>query len=224
MEPSRSFSLEHVSPEKKGCLEFEFLGGWAGTDFPLLKGLQTSVFAWGGREGGQYSRLVGAVLAMLALFAVVALSFVLYAESEATSMRNGRAARNGEADPNPQEAANQFLGVLICDTNDNSVALYGHGLGTTKYGQVPGQMYSPYAGSGLPAEDVSGAIGLSSIKLTRPFRYTLPIGVPSSYLAQIFSLSCLSSGFGYFLSNFFGPSSAKNLALGSSTKSALIII
>ena len=115
------------------------------------------------------------VLAMLALFAVVALSFVLYAESEATSMRNGRAARNGEADPNPQEAANQFLGVLIYDTNDNSVALYGHGLGTTKYGQVAGQMYSPHSGSGLPAEDVSGAIGLppGSLNRTGVVNYTL---------------------------------------------------
>ena len=115
------------------------------------------------------------VLAMLALFAVVALSFVLYAESEATSMRNGRAARNGEADPNPQEAANQFLGVLIYDTNDNTVAMYGHGLGTTKYGQVPGQMYSPHAGIGLPAEDVSGAIGLppGSLNRTGVVNYTV---------------------------------------------------
>ena len=105
------------------------------------------------------------VLAMLALFAVVALSFVLYAESEATSMRNGRAARNGEADPNPQEAANDFLGVLIFDQDpydiENTSALKGHGLSTAKYGWNTGAAnLSPYSGIGIPSEDVSAYLGV----------------------------------------------------------------
>ena len=116
------------------------------------------------------------VLAMLALFAVIALSFVLYAESEATSMRNGRAARNEEAPPNPQEAANDFLGQMSFGTFDKTSAVYGHDFATTKYGWMgPGQNYSPYSGSGLPAEDVSGAVGLppGSLNRTGVVNYTL---------------------------------------------------
>ena len=107
------------------------------------------------------------VLAMLALFAVVALSFVLYAESEATSMRNGRAARNAEADPDPQEVSNNFLGQITLGTNNTDSAVYGHDLATAKFGAIPGQMLSPYSGNGLVNEDVSSAVGLPAGTLNR---------------------------------------------------------
>ncbi len=87
------------------------------------------------------------VLGMLALFAVVGLSFVLYAESEATGARNNRAARNELADPDPVAVANQFLAQLIFDTDANS-SLWGHGLARSRFGQAGNQ--SPYTGTGFP--------------------------------------------------------------------------
>ena len=85
------------------------------------------------------------VLGMLALFAVVGLSFVLYAESEATGARNSRAARNELADPDPAVAGNQFLAQLIFDTDANS-PLWGHSLARSRFGVAGTQ--SPYTGTG----------------------------------------------------------------------------
>ncbi len=87
------------------------------------------------------------VLGMLALFAVVGLSFVLYAESEATGARNNRAARNELADPDPISVANQFLAQMIFDTDANS-PLWGHSLARSRFGPAGGQ--SPFTGTGFP--------------------------------------------------------------------------
>ena len=45
------------------------------------------------------------VLAMLVLFAVLGLSFVLYAESRASAARSNVIAENRETEPDPQAAA-----------------------------------------------------------------------------------------------------------------------
>ena len=90
------------------------------------------------------------VLGMLALFAVVGLSFVLYAESEATGARNNRAARNELADPDPAVVANGFLAQLIFDTGDPASAVHGHSFARSRFGPVGGQ--SPYIGTGIPGE------------------------------------------------------------------------
>jgi len=100
------------------------------------------------------------VLAMLALFAVIGLSFVLYAESEATSMRNAGAAVNQSADPDPQEASNDFLRQLIFDTDSDLSAVRGHSFAQTKYGWTSaGWSQSPYAGGPIPPEDLSAFAG-----------------------------------------------------------------
>src|SRR5947209_20079271 len=57
------------------------------------------------------------VMAMLALFATVALSFVFYAEAEATSSRFAAQANvPSKADVDPELLLSYFLGQLIYDT------------------------------------------------------------------------------------------------------------
>src|SRR5262245_28937745 len=80
------------------------------------------------------------VLALLALFAVIGISFVFYADGEATL---ARIHREGQArpDPAPPEAtvvANTFLGTLVFDVGDTGTdlhnALRGHSLLRAMYG------------------------------------------------------------------------------------------
>lgn len=82
------------------------------------------------------------VLALLGLFAVVGLGFVLYASNEADISRAHRekeARGGGEIpSPDPSTAVNQFLSALVYDAGDSGDALYntvrGHGLLRAMYG------------------------------------------------------------------------------------------
>jgi hypothetical protein len=78
------------------------------------------------------------VLALLTLFAIVGVAFVLYAQAEATSARVAREAETAQlADVPPEELLAVFLGQLLYDVHDaagyNS-AVRGHSLGRDMYG------------------------------------------------------------------------------------------
>ncbi len=107
------------------------------------------------------------VLAMLALFAVIGLSFVLYAESQANMAdSNKRSYNEGQTweqflEVNPEQAAELYLGNLIYGVgdynNDLMNPLRGHSLGQGKYGDwrlgAQGQpSLFPFAGQAVPAE------------------------------------------------------------------------
>src|SRR6185437_14313914 len=78
------------------------------------------------------------VLSLLTLFAIVGITFVLYADAEATSARVAREAETQQrADVNPQQALAFFLSQLIYDVSDTTgtgSGLRGHGLARTMYG------------------------------------------------------------------------------------------
>ncbi|MFO0936637.1 MAG: hypothetical protein U0798_09015 [Gemmataceae bacterium] len=78
------------------------------------------------------------VLAMLALFAVIGLSFVFYAESRATSARIYREAQLPSDTPNATQAAMQAFGQAIYDTTDGPNGAFsgvrGHSLARAMYG------------------------------------------------------------------------------------------
>jgi hypothetical protein len=90
------------------------------------------------------------VLSLLTLFALVGVTFVLYADAEATAARVAREAQTMQAaDVNPQEALAYFLGQLIYDVPDTvsgvGSGLRGHSLARTMYGYnyIPGPNFSP---------------------------------------------------------------------------------
>jgi hypothetical protein len=99
------------------------------------------------------------VLAMLTLFAIVGISFVLYAQSEATSARVARDTETAQrADMDPEQCLALFLSQLIYDVNDDmsgvGSALRGHSFARTMYGysypilDTPGINVVPYNGVG----------------------------------------------------------------------------
>src|SRR5262245_45002997 len=102
------------------------------------------------------------VLALISLFAVIGLSFALYAEAEATAARIKREAVD-DFDPFAEPAvhqqyANQFLGQLVYDVPDTlttgnqnvTSVLRGHGLARLMYGANPTTAnIAPYSGIGL---------------------------------------------------------------------------
>lgn len=94
------------------------------------------------------------VLAMLVLFAVLGLSFVLYSEAQLTAAQNKREQRNQEADPDATAAAQFYTGVILYGTTDEGSALRGHSFAELKYGYdyagVTPQYLVPYAGSPVP--------------------------------------------------------------------------
>lgn len=132
------------------------------------------------------------VLALLALFAVIGLSFVLYAGSEATSSRIYREAQDiATAQPNPdgELAAIAALGDIIYDKLDDTSGMYsairGHGIARDMYGwyytgtpgnpivrdPATGLLYNtvPYAGVGEFDENVSTALGNISRRMLLNF-------------------------------------------------------
>jgi hypothetical protein len=81
------------------------------------------------------------VVIMLALFAVVGLSFILYAESEATASRvyrESQAVTIEVADIPPQDLLNYALSQLVYDVSDGGTDVYsalrGHSLARLMYG------------------------------------------------------------------------------------------
>src|SRR5581483_4232138 len=79
------------------------------------------------------------VLALLTLFAIVGLTFVLYANSAADNARLSREAETQDRpDLDPDMALSLFLGQLIYDLPDDESGVYsalrGHSLARTMYG------------------------------------------------------------------------------------------
>jgi hypothetical protein len=90
---------------------------------------------------------------MLTLFAVVGLSFVFYADSEATSSRVSREAETLRLpDVDAEQAFALFLSQLIFDVNDDTTGvlsgLRGHSLARLMYGLGPGTNTVPFNGVG----------------------------------------------------------------------------
>jgi hypothetical protein len=79
------------------------------------------------------------VLGLLTLFAVLGITFVLYADAEAASARQGRDAQSASrADVEPELLLAYFLGQLVYDAKDDdtgvSSGLRGHSLARSMYG------------------------------------------------------------------------------------------
>jgi hypothetical protein len=79
------------------------------------------------------------VLSLLTLFALVGITFVLYADAEATAARVARESQTIQvADVDPEDALSYFLGQLIYDVPDSTSGaasgLRGHSLARTMYG------------------------------------------------------------------------------------------
>ena len=108
------------------------------------------------------------VITLLALFAVIGLSFALYADAQATAARIHREAQAGGRDGtdievalNPDHAFNEALGQVLFDVRDNDPVgvqsgLRGYSFARLMYGQerTPGTFtpvphLTPYAGLGL---------------------------------------------------------------------------
>src|SRR5260370_20115781 len=75
------------------------------------------------------------VMAMLALFASVAIGFVFYADSEAIAAKLHRDSFNKEqADIDPEQLAAYFLSNFIYGSNNPYSAMRGWDLATSIYG------------------------------------------------------------------------------------------
>ncbi len=100
------------------------------------------------------------VLVLLTLFAVVGLSFVLYADAEAKSAQIYREAEvQGRADMEPELLLSFFLGQLIYDADDQTgvySALRGHSLARLLYGynDPPDLNGTPFNGTGRLHEPI----------------------------------------------------------------------
>src|SRR5262249_2235615 len=94
------------------------------------------------------------VLAFLTLFAVVGLTFVFYADSQATSARAYREAQSlTRPDLDPELLLAYFLGQLIYDCPDDAGGVYsalrGHSLARLMYGfDDGGRNAVPFNGAG----------------------------------------------------------------------------
>src|SRR5262245_15333458 len=95
------------------------------------------------------------VLLLLTLFAILGLSLVIYADTEARAARlQGDARRSVKADGEPELLFAYFLGQLIYDAPDDESGLYsalrGHSLARTMYGSNDGPAANlvPYCGVG----------------------------------------------------------------------------
>ena len=100
------------------------------------------------------------VMAMLALFATVALSFVFYAEAEATASRYASQAQTqAQADVDPELLLSYYLSQLIYDTDNIYSAMRGHSLARNMYGYNPADLNAiPYNGMGRLRFDVPHAL------------------------------------------------------------------
>ena len=105
------------------------------------------------------------VLALLALFAVIGLSFVLYAESEANAARVARGALQSAGDSAPPDATpvaeNVVAQILYGDPENDRSDLFGHSLAALKYGGLGGT--APYNGVGTIAGPLAGIPGVANL-------------------------------------------------------------
>ncbi|MBX9678460.1 MAG: hypothetical protein K2X38_06825 [Gemmataceae bacterium] len=117
------------------------------------------------------------VMAMLALFAGVALSFAFFADGEATLARISRdSERQTAPDADPEMLLSYFLSQLIYDANDtNGVysALRGHSLVRNLYGyNSAGSNTTPHNGSGRLSYQVTlGTLGNADNKSLINYQY-----------------------------------------------------
>jgi hypothetical protein len=79
------------------------------------------------------------VISLLTLFAIVGISFVLYANAEANASKVYREAANqNQIDMEPELLFNMFLGQLIYDDEDDYTGafsgMHGYSLGRSMYG------------------------------------------------------------------------------------------
>ncbi len=90
------------------------------------------------------------VMAMLALFAAVGLSFVYYADSESTASKHFRQSVNlSRPEVEPELLLGYFLNQFLFDTPDVYSAMRGHSLGRTMYGYKSGGPNNvPFNGAG----------------------------------------------------------------------------
>src|SRR5438105_8368199 len=95
------------------------------------------------------------VLILLTLFAILGISFALYADAQAKSAQISREAESvitGRPDVDAKHLVSYFLDQLIYDTNDTDgiySALRGHSLGRLMYGyNDAGTNNIPWAGVG----------------------------------------------------------------------------
>src|SRR5262249_49085289 len=111
----------------------------------------------GRRRGGRSGRRSGValliVIAMLALLAMVGLSFVFYSEYESDAARYLRLAQiDGDYDLEPEKLMSFALGQLIFGVDpDSKSALLGHDLARSIYGPVGGTI--PFNGLGRDHPD-----------------------------------------------------------------------
>jgi hypothetical protein len=110
------------------------------------------------RPGDRRGAILIVVLALLAIFAVVALTFVFYsgAEADASRIARDREAAGDTGVPDSTDAVNGFLGSLIYPVDDTSTTALqngfrGHDLARSMYGWnsvVPNQNLIPFNGVG----------------------------------------------------------------------------
>lgn len=114
------------------------------------------------------------VVALLTLFAIVGLSFVLYAEAEARAAQTARETEQPvRPDGDPELLFSYFLGQLLYDVPDDTTGVYsamrGHSLARSMYGCT----YDLQGSQILPADNVVPFNGTGRLKTgTRPFPMT----------------------------------------------------
>ncbi len=123
------------------------------------------------RAGERRGAILLIVLTLLALFAVVALSFALYAESEALAARIRREAMSVAANPDPLPAANGFLQQMLFTPAsdigpDTLSALRGHEMARLIYGGLPAAQV-PYNGIGTFAESLTLPTATGTVVVNR---------------------------------------------------------
>ncbi|QEL15437.1 hypothetical protein [Limnoglobus roseus] len=139
--------------------------------------LARSPHAPGGHRRGA---ILLVTLTLVALFAVVALSFALYGESQATWSRlNRESIATNDNPPSAAAMANLFLGRFIYPMDPQSTTTYGttanallngirgYDMATMVYGFHPnGGNNVPYNGIGTVFEDLSTNMGATSVGIT----------------------------------------------------------
>ncbi len=108
-----------------------------------------------GRDPRRRGAILLVVLTMLALFAVIGLSFVLYAESEANASRIAKEAVGSDlSPPETSGAVNAFLEQMAYQTDKRESALWGKELARLMYGdaQLAPDRTSAYKGVGVYSE------------------------------------------------------------------------
>ena len=112
------------------------------------------------------------VLALLALFAVIGIAFVFYADAEAQSAKLFREAQTGGgpgggalADDEYKKATNQFLGDFLFGSEDLLNVLRGHDLMATLYGGMPAAVITGHPQFGDP-NNVSPSVAFDGVGLT----------------------------------------------------------